>query len=324
MKTERRHELQTNVLADRLARGADAMRPYGKIILGVVLLALLAVVVASFWSTRQRQRATQGWNEFFAGLMAGDESKLEKTAEEYSNTKVEDWAKLVQAEMELGQATDQLMADPPAAREKLSNAVSTYEGLKKSSNPLVQQRATFGLGQAYESRGELAKAREEYDALVKNWPDSPYTRTAKQRSQALDKQTTKQFYDWLAQYKPETPASKLPGVPGIGPDFNKGLDSEFPSSTSSRPGEISLPSFLDKPVDTSEKSPADETDGAKDATDTESATPASEAGNKGADSPPDAGAPASENPDASPAADIAGDKEGGAASDAANSTDASK
>ena len=147
MKTERRHELQTNVLADRLARGADVIRPYGKLILGVVLLLLLSVVVASFWSSRQRQRATQGWNEFFAALTTNDESLLEKTAEEYTNTKVEDWAKLVQAEMELAQATDQLMNDPPSAREKLKNAVDSYLGLKESSNPVVQQRATFGLGE---------------------------------------------------------------------------------------------------------------------------------------------------------------------------------
>jgi hypothetical protein len=309
MKTERRHELQTNVLADRLARGADVVRPYGKIILGVVLLVLLSVVVLSFWNSRQRQRAMQGWDEFFGAMLTGNESDLEKTASEYQNTPVGDWAKLIQADMDLAQATELLFTDRAAAREKLKDAVEMYQGLRDSKNEVIQQRATFGLAEAHESRGELEKAREEYDSLVQHWPNSAYARTARQRSLALNKQTTKQFYDWLAQYTPATPASKLPGVPGIGPSFDKGLDNEMSTS----PGDVSLPSFLDnksRPGDSAD--PASSTDSPAESAPSE--TPATDT-----PSADDAGAA---TPDASTQPDTAndtGDKAPGAAAPDADS-----
>ena len=37
MKTERRHELQTNVLADSLARWIEAVKPYSRAALAVVI-----------------------------------------------------------------------------------------------------------------------------------------------------------------------------------------------------------------------------------------------------------------------------------------------
>ena len=44
MKTERRHELQTNVLASSLAHWTEAAQPYGK----AVLAGVLAIIIALF------------------------------------------------------------------------------------------------------------------------------------------------------------------------------------------------------------------------------------------------------------------------------------
>jgi hypothetical protein len=256
MKTERRHELQTNVLADRLARGAEAVRPYGKTILGVVLLLLLAIVVLSFWNSQQKQRVVRGWDEFFSAFSSGNEAALETTAKEYSGTPVAGWARLIEADMTLSEATDQLFSNPAEARGKLRDVVDAYQGLiKDSGNVVVEERATFGLAEAHESLGELQKARGEYETVANKWPDSPHARIAKQRAIALSKKTTKEFYDWLAKYEPTTPAAKLPGVPGIGPSFEKGLENEIPS----QPGDISLPSILDKPAAGDLETPAEGT-----------------------------------------------------------------
>ena len=244
MKTERRHELQTNVLADRLARSAESVRPYGKTILGIVLLLLLAIVVLSFWNSQRRQKTIDGWDQFFTALSDGNESALQQTATDYKGTSVAGWAKLVNADIALSEATAQLFTDKADAVQKLRDTVDSYQTLRDAGNPVIEQRAAFGLAQAHESLGELDKAREEYESLAKRWPDSPYARIAKQRVTQLNQQSTKEFYDWFAKYTPSTPASRLPGTPGVAPNFDRGLDNEL---SPPRTGDVTFPSVLDTP-----------------------------------------------------------------------------
>lgn len=65
MKTERRHELQTNVLADWLGRQIEAIRPYTNIIIGVAVVLLVVIGVYSIWSAWSRSAAAQAWTEYF-------------------------------------------------------------------------------------------------------------------------------------------------------------------------------------------------------------------------------------------------------------------
>jgi hypothetical protein len=316
MKTERRHELQTNVLADRIAKSADTIRPYGKTILGVVLLLLLAVVVLSFWNSQKRQKTVDGWDQFFTALSSGDESALEETASEYGGTSVASWAKLVEADITLSEATAQLFTDKVDAQQKLKAAVDSYQSLRDAGNEVIEQRAAYGLAQAHESLGDLAKARDEYEAVVKRWPNSPYARVAKQRAAHLDKQNTKEFYDWFAKYTPSTPASRLPGTPGVAPNFDRGLENEFPT----KPGDVSLPSALDSGASgASSDGAATAADGA-----TGGDTPAGDSGSDldlptVTDGP--AGTDASGGSDSEPASDDAAPSEEGASADAAPSAD---
>ena len=70
MKTERRHELQTNVLADWLGHRTEAIRPYFiYIVMGGVALLVVAIVVtiASNW---QLARSSEGWADYFAAASA--------------------------------------------------------------------------------------------------------------------------------------------------------------------------------------------------------------------------------------------------------------
>ena len=43
LKTERRHELQTNDLAESLSHIVEALRPYGRVIGGLVVIGLFSV-----------------------------------------------------------------------------------------------------------------------------------------------------------------------------------------------------------------------------------------------------------------------------------------
>ena len=65
MKTQRRHELQTNQLADRIGVYLQKVRPYQKQILyGVAAVAVLGGAVL-YLSSQQQAKAGVSWQEYF-------------------------------------------------------------------------------------------------------------------------------------------------------------------------------------------------------------------------------------------------------------------
>lgn len=72
MKTERRHELQTNVLADWLGRQIDALRPYANTIITVVAVVVVALVGYSIWNQWSKSAAAAAWGEFFEVTFTGN------------------------------------------------------------------------------------------------------------------------------------------------------------------------------------------------------------------------------------------------------------
>ena len=69
MKTQRRHELQTNQLADTIGMYLQKVRPYQKQILyGLVAILLLAGAVL-YLSTQQQARAGASWEDYFSAMV---------------------------------------------------------------------------------------------------------------------------------------------------------------------------------------------------------------------------------------------------------------
>ena len=251
MKTERRHELQKNQLADQLSHGIEAARPYTRL-LGAVLLAIVALVGGyAAYSARQSHKLQQAWDQYFAALEQASQvsgptdpaidkarNQLTDLAEKYAGTPVGYWSALVAAELELDRGEKLLLSDKPLAKDHLTRAVDQFRTvLSNAPQGPLPQRALFGLARAHESLGDLEKARDEYDKLAKQYPTGPYAEVAKQRAEDLNRDETKKFYDWLASYQPSKSMSKEPGIPGQKQDFS--LD-----NLGSEPGSR-LPSVVD-------------------------------------------------------------------------------
>jgi hypothetical protein len=66
MKSERRHELQTNYLADWLTHKIETIRPYLNMILIAVALVALAAIVGAFVTGEQSTRAAVAWTDYFS------------------------------------------------------------------------------------------------------------------------------------------------------------------------------------------------------------------------------------------------------------------
>lgn len=239
MKTERRHELQTNVLADSLARWIDKAKPYSRAALAIAIALVAGVFVWGYQSAQGVRRQSEGWSEYYGAMMTRDpRERLGDIAERYAGTSVAHWSRAVLADIQLDDGTNRLFIDRAGAREELQNALEDYQAiLRESDDPMLTQRATFGLARAREGLAkDLIKAREEYRSIATKWPDSPYAAPAEARAKDLDRLATKTFYDWFAKYEPPRPMSREPGTPGVRPDFMKDTLDE---------GGLKLPSLLD-------------------------------------------------------------------------------
>ncbi|HEX3727759.1 MAG TPA: hypothetical protein VHV08_16015 [Pirellulales bacterium] len=241
MKTERRHELQTNQLADSLARLIESAKPYSRAGLAL-LVAIVVVVFAWFFMAHQsNSRVAQGWDEYFAALEPSNRDAREQLNDisvRYAGTPVAEWARLVLADLQLDNGTNQLLVQKKDARDELRQAAEKYRGvLLEARLPAVRQQATFGLARAHEALGtpdSLEEARKEYRSIGQQWPDCAYAAAGESRANDLDQASTKNFYDWLAKYEPPAPLTKEPGIPGARPEFLKdSLDDgvKLPSAT---------------------------------------------------------------------------------------------
>lgn len=150
---------------------------------------------------------------------------MENTISHHGNEAVADWARLWLADNELGKGIDALFVDKSDGKDRLKSARERFTALQNSSNPMLRSRALLGLGRAEESLGRLDEARKAYDELIAKFKNSPEARLAETRRAALEKESTKQFYAWFAEYTPPSvDFSKDPGIPGQRPDFESSLD----------------------------------------------------------------------------------------------------
>jgi hypothetical protein len=233
MKTERRHQLETNELADSLAHWVEAVKPYSRMISGLLIALVVLAFAYAFVGRHSAAKARQGWDEYFqASNQQFSREKLEDVADKFPGTPAAWWSRTVVGDMNLNDGVNLLFNDKASARDKLHAAVSDYESVvKEATETAVQQRATYGLARAHEALGELDDARKFYLQLCSKWPDSALEKPARQRANDLERQGTKEFYDWFEKQSPEKSLLSEPGKPGERPK----LDLNIPEVDSSKP-----------------------------------------------------------------------------------------
>lgn len=206
MKSERRHELAENDLADSVESLAERFRPYVATILTAAIGGLVAVIVGLFVSSRWEASRAESWDACLAALTTGNEDAFREVLIRYPSTPAAQWAELVLADRAVSEATSLLFQklDPAddIARQRLEQAVAAYQGLlAEQPTGMIAQRATFGLAKARECLGELAEARRGYETLAKEYADSPMAELAAARATDLARADTQQFYDWFFEQR---------------------------------------------------------------------------------------------------------------------------
>ena len=226
MKSERRHELGHNQLADWLGQQYTLIKPYANQIL-IGLLVILLVVALVVWLTNRSAAATATtWEKFYAAL--DDDTKLADFADANTTNEAGQLAAVLLGDRYLYASSREIFKNKIQAMNNNGKAVSSYKScLSRATKPTLRQRATFGLARAEEVSGEIKQAVAHYEEIEQRWPDSLYATYAAQRLRDLKNSSTKEMYDWLAQYDPK------PFSPTDRPAFDPSVPDE-PAPTAPR------------------------------------------------------------------------------------------
>ena len=270
MKSEERHELETNSLAKLLEQTSDKLAPYASfIIYGLLAFAAIWAVVRLSTSRMQDQQLAE-WNSYVGATLPGrlDEEKVRLTADSYTGKPAGDLAEMAWADAQMAQGCQQFFTNKKLANELLDKAQGAYEKLVESAHSEgLRQRAQLALARTLEAKCDIAKAIAEYEKVT-----GPYAELSKSRVEMLKDLDVEKYATWLASaegarnmpaggisrpsFSPD--ALSLPGMQN-GPDY----DALFEKANAAAPdapaagteGDLELPAA----DDATESAPADET-----------------------------------------------------------------
>jgi len=201
MKSEHRHELKTNELGRIVSQATPFLERYANYILIGLAVVIIAATAAVYFSNTTSP-ATAGWT---AMVKANSAEDFATVADDYPNTEVGDWARLIEAESYLENAIRSSFTDRASANSDLNKSREILEQLsKKSGVPEgIRKRALFALARCAEASGEADQAVDLYKQLVREYDDPVYKDIAEGRISVLETADAKDFYAWFRKQNPK-------------------------------------------------------------------------------------------------------------------------
>ncbi len=224
MKSEHRHDLQTNYLSAGLARWIDKIKPFtGQIVTGAVLFALVYAGL-TVWDAQSNEQERAAWDAFALATDTNDPElkSLQRVAgdEKYAGTKMQEWAYVGWADRQVLNAMGSYLYDRKRTNDLLRSVSGVYEELASTAgDPQVLNRARFGLARVYELQNKLDEARTQY--LTVRGDLEPQ---ASDRARQLDSENVRATCDWLATTDlPKRDLTGGQGATGVRPEFDASL-----------------------------------------------------------------------------------------------------
>ncbi len=233
MKSERRHDLETNQLAVQVQDFIDRAKPYASQIALVVLGLVVLGYIASSWGSANSATENEAWTEFTLASYSGDPElnsmKLLAENEEFAGTPVPEWAYLAWSDRQLLLASQSYLTDRTTTNKRLEQVLPIYtEMAAGAGNAQLQDRARYGIAQVLEMQGKVKEAREAYGKVK-----GDLATIAAARAEQLDSADVDAACEWLATAelpKRETPSTGGAAL-GTKPDFDAEVPAATPNST---------------------------------------------------------------------------------------------
>jgi hypothetical protein len=241
MKTERRHDLETNSLAIKLANWIESIKPYTNTLLGVAAALVAVTAISSMMNSRSAATEESAWAAYAEAKNSSDPEleNLRKLteSEEFAGTRMQEWAHLTWADRQVLVASRIYLRDRGAAKDRLRGARGIYETFAAGArDEQIRDRSHFGLGRVFEMLNRVDEAQREY-ALVQG----DLQPIASHRAELLQADGAKETCSWLATA--ELPKPDITGGKGASGE-RPGFDVSLPSANSTTPAEESVPSVL--------------------------------------------------------------------------------
>ena len=260
MKSEERHELEKNILADRIGTGIEAARPVLPMLLGGIAIAVVAAIGWAVYSASVQSRSALAWTDYYFNLAtsnqpdsyytllsdvsARDADAFLDVAERFPSSSAAGWANQSAGARFLEQGIEALYRNRAEGETLLNQAIESFGAAAESREPALQVRAQFGLGRAYEALSKLDDAANAYNQVIEATSLPELAEDAKRRLAFVTSQEGKQFYAWFATLDPKPDAPiRLPGdlsVPPTNPadmsfdPLDLGLGNSFPVPAENR------------------------------------------------------------------------------------------
>lgn len=221
MKSEHRHQLETNTLAKNLDVAVERLRPYASPIAGCIVAVVVVMFLWSYFAGSSSARQSQAWDAYNQAVIESvpDVEQLRQTAQEHPGTKMQQMADVTWADSQVWIAARDYIYNRPATMEAITKALSAYQSVIQSSDDeRLVNRARLGVARAYEIQGKLDEAAKSYGDVK-----GAFEEYAKRQAERLAKPEAKDTYAWLATARPKLPQAPTgPGTPGVQPEFSAG------------------------------------------------------------------------------------------------------
>ena len=250
MKSAKRHELQTNELADWLGTQAEGAADYFWPVVGGVVVAFAAAIGIAWYITNQDSSAALAWDQYYQAFGEKErEAELKKVADNHPSSAAALWAQQSLADITLAKGANLMFSDRAEARAKLNEAETNYKVvLEKARDPFLLARAQYGMARLQETICQPKEAQKYYEKVAASEKDSPLGKAAARDAARMKKPETIAFLEWFAVQTPKKPVpTGHGGIPGM-PPFS------VPNDLPERP-DISLPGGLN--IDSVKPPPAD-------------------------------------------------------------------
>lgn len=213
MKSKRRHELQTNVLADWMGKKLGAIRPYTSLLVGGFIVVLAVFILLSIRDSRLSSEATAGWTSLETAKASASEAlftneqlamknslrDMEDISRTYQGTSLSDYAEIALGKYHLLAGQSYYGTNKSEANDNFKDAARHYEAcIQQTSSSDLKNLATFQLGKCYEWLRKLDQARQTYQKVT-----GSLAMEAQFRIQDLERKSTQTFYDKFAEWKPK-------------------------------------------------------------------------------------------------------------------------
>jgi hypothetical protein len=214
MKSEHRHELQTNELGKIAEKLTAFMEVHGnRLMIGVCVASLLASAVI-YWVRTRRNSEAAAWRELAGALAVNRADDFYDVWNGNQGTSVGLWARVHEGESRLGNGTATLFRNLDTGIEEVKKARDAFQAVvdDRHSPPEVRERGLLGLGRALESLSEPSKAVKVYETLLKEFKNTIYKDDAEERIAVLNK-SGPEFYAWFTKFERPKPVEKNPHDP---------------------------------------------------------------------------------------------------------------